>query len=201
MTEVDYDAETQPQRDGKDALEWALIARIGQGDHAAFSELYKAYFQYLFRFIFKTTRRLDLVEDVINEVMMAVWQQAAQAVPRSRASTWILGIAHYKALQSAAKAGVVRSVNEDIDAPENEVQGAPDSSLEANQLFARALKHLPPEQCAVLELVYHHELHYSEIAVILAVPENTVKTRVFHARRKLRELWPSLIGHPQAELN
>lgn len=176
-----------------DARDWALIARTGQGDRGAFETLYKAYFRYLFRFVYQVTRRLDLVEDVINEVMLVVWQKAATVTPLARASTWILGIAHHKALQAAAKAGVVLGAGADPaweDVDETDIQGA----QEADRLFAQAMRHLSPDQRAVLELVYHHELNYPEIAEILGVPENTVKTRVFHARRRLRGLWPALSG-------
>ncbi len=172
--------------------EWELVTRIGAGDRAAFEQLYKQYFQYLYRFILQTTRRHELVEDVINEVMLAVWQQAAAAQPWSRTSTWILGIAHHKALQALTRSGIrAEGAHEPSDDPSDD----PRAAFEANDLFAQALRRLAPEQRAVMELVYYHELHYDEIAQVLGVPANTVKTRVFHARRKLREHWPALNGH------
>lgn len=173
--------------------DWALVRRIGQGDRAAFETLYRQYFQYLFRFIYQITRRVDLIEDVINEVMLVVWQKASVTEPLAKASTWILSIAHHKALQAVHKAGVVTGSG-DGESFEQHDDELPAATAEADQLFARAMRHLPPEQRAVLELVYYHELHYHEIARVLDIPENTVKTRVFHARRKLREHWPTLVG-------
>jgi RNA polymerase sigma factor (sigma-70 family) len=194
MIERPDHTEPQAHRESEDARDWALIAKIGEGDRTAFERLYKRYFQYLFRFIYQLTRRFDMVEDVINEVMLVVWQKASTTIPLARASTWILGIAHHKALQAMTKSGVVYGSDENHRGVENHDEGTAHDVLEADDLFARALRHLAPEHRAVLELVYHHELHYNEIALILGVPENTVKTRVFHARRKLREHWPTLVG-------
>lgn len=197
--ETPRDQSAPAVRDERDTREWALIAGIGRGDAAAFATLYKLYFEQLYRFIFKMTRRLDLIEDVINEVMLAVWQQAAGVVPRSRASTWIFGIAHYKVLQALAKAGRVMPAPDEDSSPNPASTASPEQSLENEQLFVRALEHLSPEQRSVLELVYYQELHYDEIAVMLDIPANTVKTRVFHARRKLREVWPALAGRLRPE--
>lgn len=190
---------TTRARDERDSREWSLIAQAGTGDAAAFGVLYKLYFEQLYRFVFKMTRRLDLIEDIINEVMLAVWQQAADVVPRSRASTWIFGIAHYKVLQGLTKAGRVMPAPDEDSTPNPATVSSSEQALESDQLFVRALEHLSPEQRAVMELVYYQELHYDEIAEILDIPANTVKTRVFHARRKLREVWPALAGRLRPE--
>lgn len=171
--------------------DWELIARIGAGDERAFETFYRRYRRYLERFIYQITRRNDLVEDVISEVMLAVWQQAARTERLARASTWLLGIANFKALHALRKAGVSVS-DAAVDDPGDDALGQ--RELEQDDLMMAALRSLSAEQRAVLELVYFHGLHYDDIARVLDCPENTVKTRVFHARKRLRALWPRLSG-------
>ena len=173
--------------------DWALIARIGRGDEQAFEVFYKRYRRYLERFVYQVTRRVELVDDVVSEVMLAVWQQAARTERLALASTWVLGIANYKSLQALRKQGVTASVDERLEeAAGDEAHGQ--RVFEQDNLLHAALRHLSPEQRAALELVYFHGLHYQDIAAVLNCPENTVKTRIFHARRRLREIWPQLTG-------
>jgi len=186
--------ERTAQRESED--EWLLIRRIGRGDQSALEQLYRRYYGGLYRFVLQITRRTDIIEEVINEVMFVVWQKAATAEPRSRASTWILGIAHYKALQSLRRAGRPAVALDDEDAA-LVMEGEESSALrrlETEELLFTLMRSLSPEQRAVMELVYYQGLHYSEIAQVIDCPENTVKTRVFNARRKLRALWPELTG-------
>ncbi len=170
---------------------------MGLGDQGAFERLYKQYYGYLYRFVYRVTRRPEFVDDVINEVMFVVWEKAAGVVPRAKASTWILGIANNKALQAVSRG---RPPGNGAYVGEEEAEQISDDELavrqlETDNLLFTALCSLAPEQRSVLELVYYHGLHYSEIAEVMDCPENTVKTRMFHARRRLRALWPSLMGH------
>jgi len=183
-----------PQSGGED--EWLLIRRIGTGDQGALEQLYRRYYGGLYRFVLQVTRRTDTIEEVINEVMFVVWQKAATVEPRSRVSTWILGIAHYKALQSLRRSTPSGGMSfDESSAPVPEAEGnSALQELETEELLFALMRSLSPEQRAVMELVYYHGLHYSEIAQVIDCPENTVKTRVFHARRKLRSLWPELTG-------
>ncbi|MCC6709331.1 MAG: sigma-70 family RNA polymerase sigma factor [Gammaproteobacteria bacterium] len=173
--------------------DWQLIERIGRGDAPAFEVFYKRYRRYLERFVYQVTRRQELVDDVINEVMLAVWQQAARTERLALASTWLLGIANFKSLQAMRKLGITRGSDGSMD------EGSGDDSLaqrelEQDNLLNVALRHLSPEQRAAMELVYFHGLHYQDIAKVMDCPENTVKTRIFHARKRLREVWPQLSG-------
>lgn len=183
--------------------DWNLIRRVGLGDQPALEQLYKQYYGGLYRFILQITRRVDYVEEVINDVMFVVWEKAPDVVPLSKASTWILGIAHNKALQALRRnrstAGASLHEGDHIDL-------RPDKSmsfgeLETKEVLFALMRKLSPEQRAVLELVYYHGLHYAEIAQVIDCPENTVKTRVFHARRKLREIWPELTGTRAPDIN
>jgi RNA polymerase sigma-70 factor (ECF subfamily) len=181
-----------------DDSDWLLIERIGRGDEPAFEIFYKRYRRYLERFIYQVTRRSELVDDVISEVMLAVWQQASRTERLAQASTWVLGIANFKSLQALRKLGITSGSDGLVD------EGSGDDSLgqrvlEQDNLLHVALRHLSPEQRAAMELVYFHGLHYQDIAKVMDCPENTVKTRIFHARRRLRELWPQLSGESNAQ--
>jgi RNA polymerase sigma-70 factor (ECF subfamily) len=189
------DQDSAPRRVFEDDRDWQLLRRVGDGDIHAFEELYRQYFDYLSRFVYQVTRRVDLIEDVVNDVMLVVWRKAAATTPRAKASTWILGIAYNVALKSCAPHRAAAATA----GPEEEDHDPGDESewlaiVEADDLLLAALDLLPTEQRAVLELVYYHGLHYREIAEVMHCPENTVKTRVFHARRKLLTHWTRLTG-------
>jgi RNA polymerase sigma-70 factor (ECF subfamily) len=175
--------------DERDAL---LLERVAAKDRGAFQELYQRYYQRLFGFIFKLTRRPDLVEEALNDTLLAVWKGAASFAGRSRPSTWILGIAHRQALKSLSR---VRRAERDVEAPPEEAprdaSEGPESLAARRELastLGQALAQLPPEQRAVVELTYYHGCSYAEISGIVGCPVNTVKTRMFHARRRLRGL-------------
>jgi len=171
--------------DDRDAL---LLERVAAKDRGAFQELYQRYYQRLFGFIFKVTRRPEVVEEALNDTLLAVWKGAGSFAGRSRPSTWILGIAHRQALKSLSR--VRRAERDPETMPEDGPEG-PESLAARRELastLGRALAQLPPEQRAVVELTYYEGCSYSEISAIVGCPVNTVKTRMFHARRKLRVL-------------
>ena len=181
--------------------DWNLIRRVGMGDQNALEQLYKQYYSGLYRFILQITQRIDCVEEVINDVMFVVWEKAAVVTPLSKASTWILGIAHNKALQALRRGRRSGGVAPEGEAGEFHGQDVSIREMETEQVLFALMRALSPEQRAVLELVYYHGLHYAEIAHVIDCPENTVKTRVFHARRKLREVWPGLTGTRAPDAN
>ena len=186
----------RPLQDAHADTDWDLIRRVGGGDRRAFEMLYTRYYRYLFRFVYRITRRRDLVEEIINDVMFVVWQKAGTVEARSAASTWILGIAYHKSLKALHDS---HSMASDVPWDESE-HGLPEddaatmSQVDVENVAGVALDALSPDQRAVMELAYYQEMHYGEIAEALGCPENTVKTRMFHARKKLRSLLPALLG-------
>lgn len=189
-----------PEPPSADLSDAALIAQVCAADHAAFEALYKRYYPKLFRFSLRMTRRLDQVEEIINDVMYVVWKRASSFHPEARASTWIFGIAYKKCLKSIAE----RNQAEHLELTDAEalIPGVRDSGLKHLELedwVAVAFGKLPPDQRAVLELAYHHGLAYQEIAQIMDCPENTVKTRMFHARKKIKSLYPGLLADLNTE--
>jgi len=177
-----------------EAADWALIRRIGDGDEAALERLYKRYYAILYRFVLRVTRRPECCEEVVNDVMYIVWQKAAATTPLSRASTWILGIAHKRALKAIERHGRDSFAVNDSEALDSIATDDMTEVVSTTSLAEKAFALLTPEQRAVMELVYYHGLPYQDIAVALECPENTVKTRMFHARKRLRVFWPELTG-------
>lgn len=165
-----------------------LIARLCKQDEQALELLYRHYYSRLFRFIARVTRREDLIDEVINDVMYVVWEKAESYNQQCRPSTWIFGIAYNKARQSLRNAGMKAEESLDEMDDDNlllEEHGSGLKQLEMTNWLESALDRLSADQRAVIELTYFEGLHYSEIAVLMECPENTVKTRMHHARKKL----------------
>jgi len=168
--------------------EGALLRRIGGGDRLAFQALYRAYFSRLARFLDRMTRNVPLIEEVINDTMLVVWQKANTFDGSCKLSTWIFGIAYRQALKA------LRGLDEPLEPQEETVGEAgtePEHALAARQLqkgVSRALDALPMEQRVVVSLTYYHGMAYQEIADTMGCPVNTVKTRMFHAKQRLKDM-------------
>jgi RNA polymerase sigma-70 factor, ECF subfamily len=179
-----------------DNADLALLERIGNGDRDALHSLYTTYYHPLLRFIYRITGRLDLAQEGVNDVMLVVWRSSRSFGGRSSVSTWIMGIAYRKALK--LKAASRRWTDRFAGAPFDDVIERSDGLAEQSDdgdlrdLLDEALRHLSAEHRAVVELTYFYGCSYEEIAAIAACPVNTVKTRMFHARAKLKKLLPAL---------
>ncbi|HEX3843981.1 MAG TPA: sigma-70 family RNA polymerase sigma factor [Steroidobacteraceae bacterium] len=174
-----------------EARECALLARIASQDGAAMKELYLLYHRRLARFLMRLTTRYELAEEIINDTFWVIWQHAADFRGASRVSTWIMGIAYRRGLKTLRYAGppppdgdLVAEIGTDEPARQEEI----------NEWLDVALQRLPLEQRMVIELAYHVGHSCEEIAAIMQCPVNTVKTRMFHARRKLKTLLTHLAG-------
>src|SRR5512144_397724 len=158
-----------------------LIRRVAAKDRRAFETLYQRYVQRLHRYLSRQIQSPELAEEVLDDVMLVVWQSAGRYNGTSRVSTWIFGIAHHKALKARAR---LASRATETPLSDDEVAGGegPDDVTmrgELDRLLARGLAALSPEQRAVVELTFYHGSSYQEIAEITRAPVNTVKTRMF----------------------
>lgn len=168
-----------------------LLARIEQRDIQAFERLYRIYQPRLARFLTNMLQRPQLVEEVLNDTMMVVWQGAGNFRGDSKLSTWIFAIAYRKALK-ARRCWPDPLEDETINSRPSPAAGA-DQLVEHQKLrdaLVGAMARLSPEHRAVVDLTYFHDLGYREIAEIVDCPVDTVKTRMFHARRRLRQSMP-----------
>jgi len=177
----------------RDALDLQLLSRVANHDRDAFRELYIAYHRRLSRFLMRLTKRYELTEEIINDTLWVVWQHAGSFRHESRVSTWIMGIAYrrmLKALRHIQPPGVHLVALDEAQQLSNDEPAI----AEQHQWILHGLAQLPLEQRLVLEFAYDLGHSCEEIAAIMDCPVNTVKTRLFHARRKLRQILPELAG-------
>jgi len=172
-----------------DADEVGLLGRVAAGDQLAFEALYRVYFPRLSRFVGRMTRNPPLIEEIVNDTMLVVWQKAASFDGSCKPSTWIFAIAYRKTLKGLKASD--EPVESDAALYEDESGNQPEQMLSRQQLqqsVADALDALPAAQRAVMVLTYYHEMAYNDIAEVVDCPLNTVKTRMFHARHRLKDL-------------
>jgi len=175
---------------GLPAEDLELIRRIATGDRTAMRFLYSRHQVRVHRFINGIIHDGARADDIVNEVFFEVWTQAARFEARSSVSTWILGIARFKALSVRRR----RTEDElDDDSVEAEIDGTDDPEVTAQKAskaaaIRRCIAALPVDHRMVIDLVYYHEKTVEEVAEIVGANESTVKTRMFYARRKLGEL-------------
>jgi RNA polymerase sigma-70 factor (ECF subfamily) len=167
-----------------------LLAAAASGDPATFELLYDRYERRVYNYVRSFVRQPALAEEVVIDTMLAVWHGARSYTRSSRVSTWILGIARHKALDAVRKAGR-QSVELPLDQVEMLVDPAEspvddiDRKLNA-RLMQQAIAQLSADHQEILRLAFYEDLPYAEIAALLEIPDNTVKTRVFYAKQQLR---------------
>jgi RNA polymerase sigma-70 factor (ECF subfamily) len=183
-------------RRGSGALDdAALMNRVAGGDRAGFEMLYRGYYPRLRRFLERITRRPQIVDEIVNDTMLVVWRKAPSYNRTAKVSTWIFGIAFRRALKALKR--VDDPVDFEPDESTDQVGAGPESMLtqqESRASITRALGRLSPDHRAVIELTYFEGYSCAEIAEIMQCPVSTVKTRMFHARRRLRMLLPDDMG-------
>jgi len=172
-----------------DAEDRRLIACVCTQELAAFETLYRRYHPRLCRFLHRMLRPEHLVEEVLNDTLYVVWNQAERFNGTSKVSTWIFAIAYRKALKALSRHDDPLPDAAEDDEPAADAAERPDARMslaQARGAIDVALRALSVDQRAAVELTYFHGFSYPEIAQIVECPTDTVKTRMFHARRRLR---------------
>jgi RNA polymerase sigma factor (sigma-70 family) len=167
-----------------------LVGRAADGDLQAFEQLYRAYRPRLTRFLERLTRRPVLVGELLNDTMLVVWSRAGTYNGRCKVSTWIFAIAYRKAMKALSRLDEPVQGEGDDDQPAP-LDSGPEHDAARSQMraaLAQAMDHLSFEQRAVVHLTYFHGIGCREISEIVGCPVDTVKTRMFHARRRLKTL-------------
>ncbi len=168
----------------------ALIGLIAKGDRDAMRVLFGRHHLRVFRFVARIVRNEETAEDLLNEVFLDVWRGARGFQARSQVTTWILGIARYKALSALRQRSFAALDDEAAEACEDPADD-PEVAMQKTDrgaVLRACLQQLSSAHRQVIDLVYYHEQSIEEIARITGVPQNTVKTRVFHARKRIAEL-------------
>ncbi|WP_413205858.1 RNA polymerase sigma factor [Rhodospirillum sp. A1_3_36] len=175
------------KKDTPPQSEEALLATVARGDVAAFEQIHRRYFPKLMHFAKRITGSPEAAEEIANDTLMIIWRTADRFEGRSKASSWIFGIAYRLSLKQRQSLGRRKG---DVELDEGLIDDGHDTAqavMHQNDL-ARALDQLTPELRAVVELTYYNGYLYTEIAEILECPVGTVKTRMMTARRRLREM-------------
>jgi RNA polymerase sigma-70 factor, ECF subfamily len=173
----------------RDHSDEALIEKVAAGNRLAMQVLFARHHVRVYRFVLRMVCNDAIAEDVTSEVFLSVWRQAHRFEARSAVTTWMLAIARYKTLAELRRR-TEAPVNQEsaetsdpADDPEVLFQ-----NKHRGEILRRCLTRLSREHREIIDLVYYHEKSVQEAAQILGIPGNTVKTRMFYARRKLSEL-------------
>jgi RNA polymerase sigma-70 factor (ECF subfamily) len=167
-----------------------LIGRIASGDRLAMQVLFARHHVRVYRFVLRLIRDETAAEDLISDVFLDVWRQAGRFDGRSAVSTWLLAIARFKAL-SAMRKKPDEELDDEAAAAIEDTADDPEVALakkDKSSVIRKCLSKLSAEHREIVDLVYYHEKSVEEVAAIVGIPENTVKTRMFYARKRLAEL-------------
>ncbi len=172
-----------------DAADRAALVRLADGDQHALDEIATRYHARLWRYL---SRQLGgapaLVEEVLQDVYLALWQSAHRYRGDAAPATWIYGIAHFLVLD--ARKAQARHASHHVALPDDEADlaladASPEGQVIARMALAEAFAMLSPKHAEVLELVCNEGFSLGEVARILGIPEGTVKSRLSYARRAL----------------
>src|SRR5262249_29348601 len=158
------------------------LKAIAAGDAKALERLFARTETRVFRFLMRIVKSEAVAEELLNEVFLSVWQNARRYEGRSAPLTWMLSIAHNKAVSAMRKKtevlGIAEEAAQDLVAEDD----APDTVVLKQDKSAKirgCIEELSTDHRTILDLVYYQEQSVAEVAEILGIPENTVKTRMF----------------------
>jgi len=167
-----------------------LLESIAEGGRTAMHVLYSRHNVRVYRFVLRMVRDTTMAEDLVSQVFLDVWRTASQFEGRSQVSTWLLSIARFKALTALRQ-----RKHEDIDQDDvleiADDADTPEASLDRSNTSAilrACVAKLSPAHREIINLVYYHEKSVEEAGAIIGIPQSTVKTRMFYARKQLAEL-------------
>ena len=169
----------------------ALIRQIAVGDAKALERLFTRNQTRVFRYLMRIVRNEAIAEELLNEVFLGAWNGASRYEGRSEPSTWLLSIAHNKAVSTLRKKREVSGYDEETAGQIPDEDDTPEvvsQKLDKGAAIKSAMNALSAEHREILDLVYYQEQSVAEAAEILQIPEATVKTRMFYARKKLGEI-------------
>ena len=167
-----------------------LLESIADGNRTAMHILYCRHNVRVYRFILRIVRDATTAEDLVSQVFLDVWRTAGQFQGRSQVSTWLLSIARFKALTAMRQRRFedidqedVRQIPDDCETPETSLDRSDTSAI-----LRACVQKLSPAHREIITLVYYHEKSVEEVGQIIGIPQSTVKTRMFYARKQLADL-------------
>ncbi len=167
-----------------------LLQSIADGEKPAMHVFYARHNVRVYRFILRTVRDQSIAEDLASQVFLDVWRTAGQFEGRSQVSTWLLSIARFKAL-SALRQRRFENIDQDEVMEIADQSDDPEAMLDRNKtgaLLRTCIARLSPAHREIIDLVYYHEKSVEEAGEIIGIPQATVKTRMFYARKQLADM-------------
>ncbi len=183
-------ATASPARTAAAPSDYKLIQDIASGDRLAMRALFARHRVPVYRWLLRIVRDASLAEDLLSETFLEVWRQAERFEARSSVATWLLAIARHRAISALRRRRpeTEEEATAEVCAdPADDPEVALDKKRRAEHV-RHALDMLSRGHREVMDLVYYHDRSVKEVARILAIPEATVKTRMFYARNKLATL-------------
>ncbi len=165
----------------------ALFRRLANQEQAAIKLLFERHHVRVFRFVQRVVRNEAVADEITNEVFLDVWRKANTYEGRSAPLTWMLAIAYNRA-SSALRRKREESLDDDQSQEQSDESPNPEVALLAENksiLLRNCIENLSADQRTIIDLVYYQELSVSEAGQVLGIPEGTVKTRLFNARKRL----------------
>jgi RNA polymerase sigma-70 factor, ECF subfamily len=182
--------------DNETVARW--LAAVARGDEAAFKRLYEASSRTIYAFVLRRADDAALAEEVVVDTMLEVWKHPERFRGESKFSTWLLSIARHKLIDRQRAADpVAEDIDDHVDTLPSPDEGEASQQLAALQDRAgveRCMQGLSDEHRQALVLTYYEGLTVAEIGQVQQAPANTVKTRLFHARQKIRNCLAQLFG-------
>ena len=163
-----------------------LLVRIAQGDRSAMRLLYEKMAPAAQRVAMNYVSDAVEVADIVQNAMLDVWQTAHRFDGRASGRTWVLSITRNKAIDHIRKTRRTVLAEPDEHIPDD--TPSPEAMLAAAQESERikaCLSTLSESHRAAIHLAFFEELSYREVAEVENVPESTIKTRIFHAKKLL----------------
>jgi RNA polymerase sigma-70 factor, ECF subfamily len=167
-----------------------LIAKIAKGDRSAMEALFARYRVRVFKFVLRLVRNEAIAEELNSDVFVDIWRQAGTFEGRAAVSTWIFSIARFKALNALQRRtedeldeAKAETIEDNADDPETVL-----AKKDKAAVLRQCLDALSSEHREIVNLVYYQHKSVEEVSGIVGIPEATVKTRIFYARKKLSEL-------------
>jgi len=175
-----------------------LLGRIERADEGAFRELYRAYSRKLYAYVLRQLGDPTKAEEIVADTLYEVWRQPTRFRGDSQFSTWLIGIARNKVLM-AFRGRKPDEAHDDLDDVAESVaseEAGPFDQLAHQQRregVRSCMDKLSDEHRECVHLVFYEGLALAEVAALQACPEGTVKTRLFHARQKLKQCLQNLL--------
>jgi len=167
-----------------------LVDKVAGGDHVAFRWLFRRFQRPVHAYLSRLVRTPHIADELVNETMLELWRGASRFGGRSTVSTWLFGIARHKAIDHLRRRRsgdlgeeTIAEMADPAPTPEDSV-----TTASVSELVGRLMSRLSVEHREVLHLAYREELSVEEIASVVDCPVNTVKTRMFYARKRLKTL-------------